>query len=76
MKESSSACIIFMVSAACSWAQKQGPGTYQLEVVSVAEPWGTQPEGGLGPSLAAEGAVAAAVIPGFHLTWPQAPPAA
>lgn len=25
--------------------RKPGPGTYQLEVVSVAEPWGTQPEG-------------------------------
>ncbi|XP_058393999.1 fibrillin-3 [Diceros bicornis minor] len=25
------------------------PGTYQLEVVSVAEPWGTQPEGRPGP---------------------------
>ena len=25
--------------------RKPGPGTYQLEVVSVGEPWGTQPEG-------------------------------
>lgn len=32
--------------------RRPGPGTYQLEVVSVAGPWGTQSEGWLGdPAL-------------------------
>lgn len=29
--------------------RRPGPGTYQLEVVSVAGPWGTWPEGQLTP---------------------------
>lgn len=33
--------------------RRPGPGTYQLEVVSVAGPWGIRPEGQPGPGVLA-----------------------
>lgn len=66
MKEASSACIIFMVSAACSWgAGSQGLAPTSWRLWCGRCPWAPSQRGGLGAQPAAEGAAAAAVIPGF-----------